>query len=172
MIVIDQPRASCFDATKHGSINSQTSGLRDTAPDAESELSRMNASTFLAKIAVCIAALSGGAALAVPVARCPFDNELVSAQREGMMYARYALNIRGAPLVAATGFTPEHAAAAQALMECPSCWPQLDMNGSGAFDATDALIIARHIAGFRGAALTAGVTLTGSRNTKIGRAHV
>ena len=125
----------------------------------------MNASTFLAKIAVCIAAVSGGAALAVPVARCPFDNELVSAQREGMMYARYALNIRGAPLVAATGFAPEHAAAAQALMECPSCWPQLDMNGSGAFDATDALIIARHIAGFRGAALTAGVTLTGSRNT-------
>lgn len=125
----------------------------------------MNASTFLAKIAVCIAAVLGGAAIAVPVARCPFDNELVSAQRDGMMYARYALNVRGAPLVAATGFAPEHAAAAQAAMECASCWPQLDINGNGAFDATDALIIARHIAGFRGAALTAGVTLTGSRNT-------
>ena len=81
------------------------------------------------------------------------------------MYARYALNVRGAPLVAATGFAPEHAAAAQAAMECPSCSPQLDINGNGAFDATDALIIARHIAGFRGAALTVGVTLTGSRNT-------
>lgn len=125
----------------------------------------MNATTFVAKIAIYIAALLGGAALAAPVARCPFDNELVSAQREGMIYARYALNVRGAPLVAATGFAPEHAAAAQAAMDCPSCWPQLDINGSGAFDATDALIIARHIAGFRGAALTAGVTLTGSRNT-------
>ena len=81
------------------------------------------------------------------------------------MYARYALNVSGAPLVAATGFAPEHAAAAQAAMECPSRWPQLDINGNGAFDATDALIIARHMAGFRGAALTAGVTLTGSRNT-------
>ena len=104
--------------------------------------------------------------LAAPITRCPFDNELVSAQREGMMFARYALNIRGAPLVAATSFAPEHSAAAQALMECPSCWPQLDINGNGAFDAADALIIARHIAGFRGAALTTGVPLgNGSRNT-------
>ncbi len=125
----------------------------------------MNLRLLLPRITSSAAALFVVATLAAPVARCPFDNELVSAQREGMMYARYALNVRGAPLVAATGFAPEHAAAVQAAMECPSCWPQLDINGNGGFDATDALIIARHIAGFRDAALTAGVTLTGSRNT-------
>ena len=127
----------------------------------------MNLHALLTSVMACvgICALLIGTSSAAPVARCPFDNELVSAQREGMMYARYALGIRGVPLVAATGFAPEHAAAAQAAMECPSCWPQLDINGNGAFDATDALIIARHIAGFRGAALTAGVALTGSRNT-------
>ena len=125
----------------------------------------MNLQLVLSRIIVSACALLIGVTLAAPVARCPFDNELVSAQREGVMYARYALNVRGAPLVAATGFAPEQAAAAQAAMECPSCSPQLDINGNGAFDATDALIIARHIAGFRGAALTVGVTLTGSRNT-------
>ena len=109
----------------------------------------MNLYMLSSRIAACVAAflIPVSATLAAPVARCPFDNELVSAQREGMIYARYALNVRGVPLVAATGFAPEHAAAAQAAMECPSCWPQLDMNGSGAFDATDALIIARHISG-------------------------
>ena len=126
----------------------------------------MNLHALRSRIIGFVCALFIATALAAPVARCPFDNELVSAQREGMMYARYALNVSGAPLVAATGFGPEHAAAAQAAMGCPSCWPQLDINGNGAFDATDALIIARYIAGFRGAALTAGVALgSGSRNT-------
>ena len=125
----------------------------------------MSLSVVLVRIIACGCAFIVGTSVAAPVARCPFDNELVSAQREGMIYARYALSIRAGPLVAATGFAPEHAAAAQALMECPSCWPQLDINGSGAFDTTDALIIARHIAGFRGAALTNGLTLTGSRDS-------
>ena len=128
----------------------------------------MNLCMLSSRIAACVAAflITVSVTLAAPVARCPFDNELVSAQREGMIYARYALGIRNAPLLAATGFAPEHAAAAQAAMECPSCGPQLDINGSGAFDATDAIIIARHIAGFRGAALTAGVALgSGTRNT-------
>ena len=126
----------------------------------------MNLYSLITQIIAGACALLVGAVLAAPVARCPFDNELVSAQREGMMYTRYALNIRGAPLVAATGYASEHAAAALASMECPSCWPQLDINGNGTFDATDALIVARHIAGFRGAALTTGVVFSsGSRNT-------
>lgn len=126
----------------------------------------MNLRVLLPRIAVCLSAVLIGVSVAAPIARCPFDNELVSAQREGMIYARYALNIRGVQLVTATGFQPEHAAAAQAAMECPSCWPQLDINGNGAFDTTDALLIARYIAGFRGAALTSGVALgSGSRNT-------
>ena len=126
----------------------------------------MDTISQLVRIFCGFVTLSTGVALAAPVARCPFDNEQVSAQREGLMYARYALNVRGAPLVAATGYAPEHSTAALASMECPSCWPQLDINGNGAFDATDALIIARYIAGFRGAALTAGVALgSGTRNT-------
>ena len=126
----------------------------------------MNLRALLPQITACAGALLAGSALALPAARCPFDNELVSAQREGMMYVRYALGIRGTALMTATGYLPGHAAAAQATMECPSCWPQLDINGNGAFDTTDALIIARYIAGFRGATLTVGVALgSGSRNT-------
>ena len=102
----------------------------------------MNLGMLSSRIAAYVAAflIPVSATLAAPVARCPFDNELVSAQREGMIYARYALGIRNAPLLAATGFAPEHAAAAQAAMECPSCWPQLDIIGSAGIGHTAAVM--------------------------------
>ena len=45
----------------------------------------MNLSVLLQRIAACAATFLVGATLAQTVARCPFDSELVSAQREGMM---------------------------------------------------------------------------------------
>ena len=102
----------------------------------------MNLGMLSSRIAACMAAflIPVSVTLAAPVARCPFDNELVLAQRDGMIYARYALGIRNAPLLVATGYAPEHAAAAQALMECPSCWPQLDIIGSGGIGHTAAVM--------------------------------
>ena len=65
----------------------------------------MNLGMLSSRIAAYVAAflIPVSATLAAPVARCPVDNELVSAQREGMIYARYALGIRNAPLLADTG---------------------------------------------------------------------
>ncbi|TAG68997.1 MAG: hypothetical protein EAZ24_14810, partial [Burkholderiales bacterium] len=41
---------------------------------------------------------------------------------------------------------------------------QLDINADGIYDASDSLIIARAIAGYRGAALVAGIPARGSRS--------
>jgi hypothetical protein len=43
--------------------------------------------------------------------------------------------------------------------------PSLDVTCKGRFDSTDATIITRHLAGFRGDELTRGLTLVGQRNT-------
>ena len=101
---------------------------------------------------------------ALPTARCPFDRDTASLARDGLVYVRYALGLRAAPLVAGTALTTAQALAASEAITCASCLPQLDINGDGEFDANDAAVIARKLAGFTGARLTDGLTLgTGLR---------
>ena len=108
--------------------------------------------------AACISLLVFSvAASAVPVARCPFDNESHVATREGVIYLRYALGVRDAALMTGTGFSSAQANAAAAAVQCASCKPQMDINGDGQFDAHDATVIARVLAGFKGNALTDGL---------------
>lgn len=80
------------------------------------------------------------------------------------MLTRYALGLRGSVLVAGTDFAATDAPSVEATITCPSCG--LDVNGNGSFDAVDATIISRKIAGLTGSALTDGLALgNGSRNT-------
>ena len=88
-------------------------------------------------------------------AQCPTAVSGISATgstaSDGLILIRSRLGLTGAPLIAGTGTTRtsgdvEAAIAAASL--------QLDVNGSGAaFDISDAAIIARYLAGFRGDAL-------------------
>lgn len=97
---------------------------------------------------------------------CPFDYGNASLAREGLWFMRHALGLRGAALVSGTGLLPSHADALAASIECPTCTAQLDINGNGVFDAVDAAVIARKIAGFNGTELTAGLSLgSGTRNS-------
>lgn len=119
--------------------------------------------------ALCVLVVAfSAAASAAPLARCPFDNEVHVATREGLIYLRYALGMRDAELVAGSVFSSAQANAAAAALECPSCKPQMDINGDGLFDAHDATVIARVLAGFKGNALTDGLQHgSGSRPSAV-----
>ena len=86
----------------------------------------------------------------------------------GVLFARYALGLRGAALIAGTHIdqTPanlsEVLAAINAHMSAFSAAHDVDNSGPP-IDGNDAIIIARYLAGFRGDALVAGLTLTGTR---------
>jgi hypothetical protein len=96
---------------------------------------------------------------------CPFDQAGTTLTREGLVLTRYALNIRGSALVANSGFTSAEAPTIEATLGCASCTAALDLNGNNAFDATDATIISRRLAGITGTALTNGLALgSGSRS--------
>ncbi len=95
---------------------------------------------------------------------CPFDDGNSALTREGLVLTRYALGLRGSPLVAGTDFLSTDAPNVELTIACPSCG--LDINGSGGFDVVDAKIISRKIAGLTGTALTDGLALgSGTRNT-------
>ena len=119
-----------------------------------------------------LGALAMGAALAwLPAASiaqtCPFDNGGSDATNDGVVLTRYALGITGAPLTASTRYASLDPLQVKNNIECVGC--ALDMNGDGQIDTVDTTIIARHLAGFKGASLTAGLTLgvapTSSRPT-------
>ncbi len=114
----------------------------------------------------CILATWTPPVSAQPKALCPFDHGNASLGREGLLFTRYALGLRGAGLVSGTGLLASQADAAAASFECATCGAQIDINGNGVFDAVDAAVIARKIAGFKGTELTAGLQLgAGTRNT-------
>ncbi len=97
---------------------------------------------------------------------CPFEDGNSVLTREGLVLTRYSLGLRGADLVANSGFTAAEAPVVEATILCPSCG--LDINGNGAFDTVDATIISRKLAGLSGDALTDGLALGGgSRNTPV-----
>ncbi len=113
-----------------------------------------------AKFAV-VASFSVGIGLSL-AATCPFDNGGSDAINDGLVLTRYALEITGTPLVASTRYASLDPLQVKNNIECVGC--ALDMNGDGAIDTVDATIIARHLAGFTGNALTNGLALgSGSR---------
>jgi acid phosphatase type 7 len=133
----------------------------------------LHRSLFVAAFNVAIVAcalftsLTSFAAPNAAIARCPFDNETTSLTREGLLYLRYALGLRNAALTNNTRFDAAHASVVGESIQCATCLPQLDINGNGQFDMTDAQVIARFLAGLRGTALTTGVTSNGgTRNSE------
>lgn len=86
---------------------------------------------------------------------CVFDNAGASLTREGVVLTRFASGVSGNALVANTGFASSDAATIASNIK--ALGDQLDVNRNGRFDATDATIIARKIAGYSDAASTAGI---------------
>lgn len=117
--------------------------------------------------AITVAALAALPALFLASAHastCPFDNGASDALNDGVVLTRYALGITGAPLTASTRYASLDPLQVKANIECVGC--ALDMNGDGQIDTVDATIIARHLAGFQGSALTSGLALgSGTRNS-------
>jgi hypothetical protein len=112
--------------------------------------------------------------LAAPLAHaqtCPFDNGGSSLENDGLVLTRYALGLRGAPMVANTAFAAGDAATIENNIACPSCGLRVTDDKDGLnnpiFTVADATIISRKIAGFAGPALTNGIASlgTGTRNT-------
>ena len=104
-----------------------------------------------------LACFAAAAPSAVSAAQCPFDNGASDAVNDGVVLTRYALGITGSPLVASTKYASLDPLQVKNNIECVGC--ALDMNGDGAIDTVDTTIIARHLSGFTGASLTAGLAL-------------
>ena len=97
-------------------------------------------------------------------ATCPFDTGASDALNDGVVLTRYALGITGSPMTASTRYASLDPLQVKNNIECVGC--ALDMNGDGQIDTVDTTIIARHLVGFTGGAVTNGLTLgAGSRNT-------
>ena len=95
---------------------------------------------------------------------CPFDDGNSTIEIEGLILARYALGLTGAPLVANTNINAVDAPTVEATINCPSCG--LNITGNPTMTVADATIISRKLAGFSGAALTNNLALgSGTRNT-------
>ncbi len=105
-------------------------------------------------VLACIAATAPNM---VRAAQCPFDNGASDAVNDGLVLTRYALGITGSPLVASTKYASLDPLQVKNNIECVGC--ALDMNGDGAIDTVDTTIVARHLSGFTGASLTAGLAL-------------
>ena len=116
-------------------------------------------------------------ALALPPASCGFalngqaqtsTGATADLTSSGVLFTRYALGIRGAALIAGTHIdqTPANltamVAAISAHMTAFAAAHDVDNSGPP-IDVNDAVIVARYLAGFRGDALVAGLTLAGAR---------
>lgn len=111
--------------------------------------------TFNCHIAIALSALM---LAQTDAATCPFDTGGSDAINDGVVLTRYALGITGAPLVASTRYASLDPLQVKANIECVGC--ALDVNQDGVVDTVDTTIIARHLAGFSGAAVTNGLGLT------------
>jgi Chaperone of endosialidase len=88
---------------------------------------------------------------------CPFDGGGSDAMNDGLVLTRYALEITGSPMIASTRYASLDPLQVKNNIECVGC--ALDMNGDSKIDTVDTTIIARHLAGFTGESLTAGLSL-------------
>ena len=126
---------------------------------AVSAFSRRVITSASVATALCVAP-----ALVSAASTCPFDTGGSDAVNDGAVLTRYALGITGVPMTASTRYASLDPLQVKNNIECVGC--ALDMNGDGMIDAVDTTIIARHLAGFQGASLTAGLALgAGSRSS-------
>lgn len=97
-------------------------------------------------------------------AACPFTDGNWDLTNNGLVLSRYASALTGPPLVANTRFSSADPATVKRDLD--NLRGPLDMNGDAQITSVDSAMITRHVAGFRGAALTAGLNLgAASRNT-------
>jgi hypothetical protein len=117
--------------------------------------------------AAAIVVASSFLTCSVALAQCPFAISGVSstatAVNDGLLLVRAAQNMQGSALLSKTGTTRS----AEAIMlDLSRDERALDVNGSGAYDETDAAIIVRHLMGFRNDALIpAGAGFGAGRKT-------
>jgi hypothetical protein len=105
-------------------------------------------------------ALCAASAIDVRAQICPFivDASLPNAGvSNALLLTRYALNIRNAELTANTGSSMPPVTVQNTILANAA---RLDVNGDGAFDADDALIIARIQLGFSSDAWLTGTNIT------------
>ena len=97
-------------------------------------------------------------------AACPFTDGNWDLTNNGIVFSRYASALTGPSLVANTRFSSADPSAVKRDLDNQR--GPLDMNGDAQITSVDSVIVTRHIAGFRGAALTAGLNLgAASRDT-------
>ena len=107
-----------------------------------------------------LAAASGTAS--AQVASCPFNvsgNATAKLSVDGVLLARYAQGVRGAALIANIAPSPS-LASTEAFIAANVA--RLDVDGDGAFGASDATIISRYLAGYSQAAWATGITFAGN----------
>ncbi len=99
-----------------------------------------------------------------PALGCPLNVDGVTGVRtntDALLLIRYALGLRAGALTGSIS----GANAASTTDYIDTRLAQLDIDADGQFDANDALLALRYLYGFRADALTAGLTLSGSRVT-------
>ena len=102
-----------------------------------------------------------------PAIGCPLNVDGatgVVAATDGIALLRYALGLRGAALVGAQ-IGANNITALVTKDYIDTRLAQLDMDGDGRFDTTDAIVAVRYQLGFRDSALISGLTLAGSRTS-------
>ena len=91
------------------------------------------------------------------------------ATSDGLLITRFNRGLAGAALIASTrkDQTPANlpATSASITAHMDTYAGAHDVDGNGSVNLTDALIITRYLAGFRGPALTSGLTLSGTRTS-------
>jgi chitodextrinase len=99
-------------------------------------------------IVLFVACLSGS--LHAQVSQCPFKIDAATAQsvaqRDGLLFTRYGLGLRGPSLVAGTGFTAAAAPNIESFMQ--SNFARIDVDGSGTIDSVDGVAISRVLSGY------------------------
>ncbi len=104
-----------------------------------------------------VVALFNWAIASVAVAQCPFNVSgaiAASADRDGLLLTRAAMNFSDAALTTGTGATQS---ASQIRSFVQTNLAKLDVDGDGVFSLADATIITRHLKGFKGDAVLDGV---------------
>ncbi|MGL5002157.1 MAG: hypothetical protein ACRDAM_04395, partial [Casimicrobium sp.] len=98
-------------------------------------------------------------ASAQSAANCPFNADqrgVVNLATDGLLFVRYALGQRGTPLT--SGATQGSVAAADVEDFIRRNTSTLDIDGNRKFESLDAQLIARYLAGLRGASLASGLS--------------
>jgi uncharacterized protein (DUF1800 family) len=85
---------------------------------------------------------------------------------DGVLFARFAVGIRGPALVAGLGMNANDAALAEGTLG--GSLTKLDVDGDGVFSVNDATVLSRYLAGFRDAALSNGLTINAGAKRKLG----